>query len=278
MTLAHLVAFLALCAPGASEFPSDTAYAAKMESGARALWDKGGLKRMRAFASQLGRPSVALSLPAPETASLPLPDLFQRRRPGVLVLGAYGICKNCSEWHEVSNGTAFVLTDDGVCVTNHHLFEEQGKETTLFAFTDDGAAYPVLEVLAANEKDDVAIFRIGAKGLKPIPLRPTAPVGTSLALISHPGSTYYMLSQGMLARRAKMPDLVEDEEVDTILVSTEYAVGSSGGPIMDMSGNAVGMVRATRGIGADPSDEMRLQMVLRMSVPAESILKLIRKP
>lgn len=277
MTLAHLVAFLVVCAPGTSEFPSDGAYTDKIESGARALWDKGGLKRMSSFTPQLNRRSVALTLPEPQTASLSLPDLFQRRRPGVLVLGAYGICNDCSEWHEVFNGTAFVLTEDGVCVTNHHLFAERGKETSLFAFTHDGTAYPVLEVLAANENDDVAIFRIAAKGLSPIPLRAGVPVGTSLALISHPASTHYMLSQGMLARRSKMPGLVEDEEVDTILVSTEYAVGSSGGPIMDLSGNAVGMVRATRGIGADPSNELRLQMVLRMSVPAESILKLIRK-
>lgn len=277
MTLAHLLAFAALCSPGSGDFPSDQALTAKMEAGARALWDKAGLKRMKAFAPQLARTSVALTLPAPESTVYSLPDLFKRRRSGVLVLGTYGICKHCNEWHEVTTGTAFVVAADGVCVTNHHMFLEEGRETSLFAFTDDGTAYPVKEVLAANAKDDVAIFKIEAKGLTPIPLRSGAPVGTSLALISHPQETYYMLSEGMLARRAKMSGLDESGEVDTILVSTEYAIGSSGGPIMDMSGNAVGMVRATLGVGPGDGEAQSLQMVLRMSVPSESIFKLIRK-
>ena len=62
----------------------------------------------------------------------------------------------------------------------------------------------------------------------------------------------------------------------TIEITADYGVGSSGGPVLDMSGNVVGMVSNTQGVYADPKERRNFQMNFHICVPAESILSLIR--
>jgi hypothetical protein len=60
-------------------------------------------------------------------------------------------------------------------------------------------------------------------------------------------------------------------------ITAEYAIGSSGGPVLDERGNAIGMVCATDTIFADAQKKEDPQAVVRTCVPAESILRLIGK-
>jgi len=167
--------------------------------------------------------------------------------------------------------------------------------------------YSVVEVLAANRRDDTAIFRIDPRGdqLSPIPLRGEAPVGTPVAVISHPEEHFYSMTTGAIARHAaKRGDMVRGDhgrrrqppkavapdlpiEIDereaadltqVIEITAEYAVGSSGAPVLDDRGNAVGMVCATDTLYANAEKREEPQAVVRMCVPAESILRLLQSP
>ncbi len=66
-----------------------------------------------------------------------------------------------------------------------------------------------------------------------------------------------------------------DKLTQTLEITADYGVGSSGGPVLDLSGNVVGMVSNTLAVYADSKDKRSLQMNFHHCVPAESILTLV---
>jgi S1-C subfamily serine protease len=199
--------------------------------------------------------------------------MYTKRLSSVLVLGELYKCEKCDKWH-IQQAAGFLITRDGVFVTNHHVFDDK-KGDILVAMTSDGHVYPVLEVLAASKHDDVAIARIKMEDAPVVPLRADAPVGSPVSLISHPDGRFYMYTQGHIARYSR---LREHGGVATrMAVTADFARGSSGAPLFDRQGNAVGMVCSTRSVyyAADRRD---LQMVFKQCIPARAILGLIDSP
>lgn len=287
---------------------------------AQAIRDDGKVTHTAALAAQLDRPSCSVELPkaiSNSSRALRSDEIYAQCVPGVLVLATVGNCPdpNCRyPGHLVikATATAFALTGDGVCVSNQHVFEEEGGGDDvqfMVVATAHGVVYPVMEVLAADRRSDTAIFRIDTRGdhLSPIALRGGAPVGTAVAVISHPEEHRYTMTTGMIARRAMMrgglsggvnrgeasrpfhtphpvapdqpiePEATASDGLTAALeITAEYAIGSSGGPVLDDRGNAVGMVCATRTLYADREKEKDPQAVVRTCVPAESIVRLIK--
>jgi S1-C subfamily serine protease len=145
------------------------------------------------------------------------------------------------------------------------------------ATTADGRIMPVLSVLAASEADDIAIVQLGGEGLQPVPLLADAPVGSKVCAISHPDSQYYTLTEGIISRYCVRT--TKGAEVPLMAITADYAKGSSGAPILDECGNAVGMVASTISIyyTNEGGKKDNLQMVLKHCVPAASVLKLIER-
>lgn len=243
------------------------------------------------------RDVAVVALAEPQTRDLPLTELYEARRKGVLVMRMLYKCDRCPHWHSGGSGTAFVISADGVCVTNYHMFEAEKSPHPPRAVLMDtnGVVFSVKEVLAADQATDIAIFRLG-DGLKegepvdvetyrfdPIPLANQAPVGMPVALIAHPDGEHYTLTTGVVmrrsvARRGINGDLGRRQEVPALTVSCEFAVGSSGGPIMDMRGQAVGMVCNTHTVYAGEGKSRSPQMVMRRCTPSDQILALIISP
>jgi hypothetical protein len=255
------------------------------------------------LAAQLERTSCELRLPPSSVAKHDLPGLFRAALPGTLVLSKVYHCTRCERWHAPVSATAFAITADGACVTNHHVFSRV-QEGAFWVVTDAwGTTYPVREVLAASRKDDAAIFRVdvGSGRLTPLPLRGGAGAapGEDVAVLSHPGGHFYTYWPGHVSRRVWRPHVVVGEEPDVsplephdhgdagpdheslaqvLEITADFGVGSSGGPVLDLGGNVVGMVSNTAPVFADSRGRRVLQMSVHMCVPAESILGMIREP
>ena len=71
----------------------------------------------------------------------------------------------------------WVLTADGLMVSNDHVFEDKSKQETYGILTMDGRFAEVTEILAADDAADIAVFRVKGKGFTPIPLAKDASVG-----------------------------------------------------------------------------------------------------
>lgn len=265
--------------------------------------DRGGEFDAAAFlsaddiAKQLQRTTCRVNLAPAKAAARDLPRIYKDAVPSVFVIANLYQCDKCTHWHTRGAASAFAIAADGVCVTNDHVFEHVDAGARMVIADAWGHVYPVIEILAASRRDDVAIFRVdtGSEKFTPLALRAGTEVGSPVAVISHPANHFYSLSTGIISRRSSRyhgmngdikdaPDEAHPEGADhagpdtltpTIEVTADFGVGSSGGPVLDSSGNVIAMVSNTQPVYADPKERRSLQMNFHHCVPAESILALI---
>ena len=269
-------AALLLCAPNRSAgaeagYVDDRALLQSLTRQMQQLQDAGKLTPLKLLRAQLARTSCELRRPAPPRKPRPPPEIYRRAQASVLVHCQLYLCDKCQRLH-LNPSTCFPLTADGVCVANYHAFTASNTVAMAVA-TRDERVFPVTEVLAASERDDVVIFRTTAENLTPLALD-VAEVGEPVAVLSHPGNLFYVLTQGAVARYCL------DKGVPRMQITADYAVGSSGGPVLNSAGAAVGMVATTQDLYTNPQHgpHDHLQMVVKLCVPAASIRKLFKEP
>ena len=204
-------------------------------------------------------------------------------------------------WESGTYATAWVLAADGVLVTNWHVFEDLKPGEVFGAAARDGNVFPVIDFLGGDKTADVAVFRVAAKGLTPLPVAPDyAEVGSWVGLICHPGDLFYMYTQGHVTRYST--NTTDDNTRERWMgVTAEYASGASGAPVLNRYGAVVGMAALTLSLDAGddapkparrrlsradekPKEPMKpeakgstLQMVVKMAVPGPTIMKWVGK-
>ena len=243
---------------------------------AGALLDGGQTVDVPILIRQLTHSTCSLDLQAPDSGVYDPADLYLSASKSVVVVSGIYHCGSCSDWH-VSTASGFVLTADGAIVTNYHVVDSPEYQT-LVVMTADRQVHPVKRVLAASRADDLAILKIDAEGLRPLPLvgsRADAPVGSPISVISHPDGRYYHYSDGVISRHLRLD--ASGRTIEALTISAEYARGSSGAPVLNHQGQVVAVVSNTESIyhTQDGPRQRDLQMVVRTCAPAASILRLI---
>lgn len=153
-----------------------------------------------------------------------------------------------SSGEECGSGSGFFVGSSGQIVTCCHVLE--GCDTVT-AVTDDGRVYSVGFVLAYDAERDLAILRAGGV-LTSAPLA----IGNSDALvrglpivsISSPYGFLNTMSTGVVSGFRQNLGL-RDETLTDFQFSTPISRGSSGGPLLDMCGNVLGVTYATFSVG-----------------------------
>ncbi len=235
-------------------------------------------KGLRAGASYRGK--VKCNLPATETNATSLSAVYGKCRDGVVIVGQLFKCRTCSKWH-VGATTGFFITEDGVFVTNYHVMFSNDTAEVYTVMTREGKIYPVKAILTASKSDDVALCKVDGNGFTPIPVRGDAPVGAPIAVLGHMDESFYSLTSGIISRYFiyECPcGRPHDDKGPRMAITADYAKGSSGSPVLDMNGNAVGVASQTHSIYYEqPKDGTKgdLQAVIKTCVPAEAILKLV---
>lgn len=192
---------------------------------------------------QLQRKSCKLALPATGSKQLTPAQVYQQRLGSTLMLGRLHRCASskCKKAHaNIASGV--VIREDGIVLTNHHVVDGESPRTfAMGAMTHDGRAFLIEEVLAADEKADVAILKLkDAKGLSAAPIFGDEPVGNPVTIISNPTGKFFTLTQGYVSRYHVSP-----KGSAMMNVTADYAKGSSGGPIFNNRGDVVGLVSNT---------------------------------
>jgi S1-C subfamily serine protease len=150
-------------------------------------------------------------------------------------------------------GTGFVVRSDGVIVTNCHVVEHASK-ITVFSSDQTPKQYDA-RVIGGDCIHDLAILKIDATGLPTVSLGDSASLqlgqrvvalGYALALEGGPTVTTGIVSA--LDRTIKATDPGCDacqnrQRTYTGVVQTDAAInhGNSGGPLVDMQGQVVGI-------------------------------------
>jgi len=282
-----LLFLLCLCGPAvlaedprpAPVYIDDERHLRAIEDGILKLARDGKATRGKDLLSQMKRKTCSAVAAPPSAPVLKPEEIYTGCSGGVVAITSAWKADDTDIWMAGDPATAWVLTPDGVLVTNYHVFADAEKEEVFGILTRDGKFHPVTEILAADKLNDVAIFKVPAKGLQPLALAPEEPVGKKVCVISHPDTQFYTFTQGHISRYTAQRDDAAAPPVKYMCITADYARGSSGGPVLNEHGAVVGMVCSTKTThygekGRDPDDDV--QMVVKFCIPGESIRALLK--
>ena len=145
-------------------------------------------------------------------------------------------------------GTGFVLSADGYIVTNNHVVEGATDITVDFA---DRSSVPAT-VVAADATADLAVLKVNRADLVPLPLGSSTAlqvgdelvaIGNALDLSGEPTVTTGIVS----ATGRSLTEPNGTRLVNLIQTDTAINPGNSGGPLLNMSGEVVGINTAVAG-------------------------------
>lgn len=206
----------------------------------------------------------------PKTLTLPIPEAAKTDTPeaSIFIISTVYDCGDCDNWHPGGTASAWVLSEDGLMVSNYHVFKE-AVGAAMGVCDKDGKVHRVTEILAADKLNDIAIFRVDAKGLKPLRIGPPAAIGDEVKVISHPERLFFSHTFGRVSRYHKVGKETQ------MSITADFAIGSSGAPVLDTDNRVVGMVVSTSHIYADAEGEKGLQMVVKNTVPASAIATML---
>ncbi len=208
-------------------------------------------------------------------------SLYESAVPAVVALGSVYKCRECEKWHQGGFSSGWIVSPEGLIVTNAHVFEREAADVP-GVMLRDGSVYPVDEIVAADRDADIAILRI--KSQKPLPALPLAEasaVGEKVYVVSHPQGRMWSLTSGLISRFHRQSYEDNGRATDWMTVTADFAGGSSGGPVLNSRGEVVGMVSSTttaysEATGCKENPDPEVQMVFKDCVPLKALRQVIQ--
>ena len=223
------------------------------------------------------------SLPVPRKKALTGPRLYDLCKQSSLVVCQYQRHPQGQPFRWSVMASAVALTADGVCATNYHVFYDVVLTGMLcstvpnpmvnFVMTADGRFFPLESILAADPVNDFIIFKVdtGGDSLVPMPLGNQPDEGETVYSLAHPQGYLFYLTQGIVSRNHTITNRMTGVKKLETQVTAEYAVGASGGPMIDRFGNLAGLVSSTSTIYPNPQVPQNQQMLIKSTVPLRLI-------
>jgi S1-C subfamily serine protease len=168
-----------------------------------------------------------------------LPDLIARIEPSVVGIDVH---RSNSE----VEGSGFIV-EGGLVVTNCHVISQAESAEVIFANKEHGK---VLGVRAFNSEKDLAVLEIdGPSGHPVVPVAEVLPrKGESVVAIGSPKGFEFTVSQGIVSAIRKgaeikeiLPEYDSSEEMTWVQTTAPISPGNSGGPLLNMAGQVVGV-------------------------------------
>lgn len=162
-----------------------------------------------------------------------------------------------TEKKEISSGTGFIATSDGLILTNKHVVSEEGAEFTVVM--NSGDKYPA-KILAIDPVQDIAVLKIEKNNLPTVRIgnsdsievgQTVVAIGNALGEFKNTVSTGVVsgLRRSVTAGGGGMTETLDD------LIQTDAAInpGNSGGPLFNLKGEVIGintaMAQSAQNIG-----------------------------
>jgi S1-C subfamily serine protease len=199
--------------------------------------------------------AVALAVPGYAAAQLTLPQIVQRAGPAVVSLKTYD-----ARGRQLSLGSGFIL-GDGRIVTNAHVVQGAARAEI---FDSDGRLLGTAShAEALSGTVDIAVLpRLGTPRNSVTLASEAPPVGEDIVAIGAPEGLTNTVSNGIVSAYRE----VEGQWVMQITAPLSH--GSSGGPVLNRSGEVVGVSVAVLGEGQN----------LNFAVPLEDVQAVVGSP
>jgi putative serine protease PepD len=187
--------------------------------------------------------AAAPTTPVEAVAARVLPSVVQLRVEGPTATG---------------EGSAMVLSADGLLLTNNHVVEEAADSGTVTAVFQDGTT-AAAQIVGRDPSSDVAVIRAqNLSGLTPVELgnSDSVRVGQQVVAFGAPLGLGGTVTTGIISAVDRAVNVGEETGANTPTVlnalQTDAAInpGNSGGPLVDMEGKVVGINSAIATTGA----------------------------
>ena len=169
-----------------------------------------------------------------ENKSLSLQQLFKKYRSAVFMIYT-------SNGEEGKQGSGFFISDNGLGVSNYHVFEGTNKGLESIKL-ETGETFKISEVLELSKENDFIVFKVALNSstnfFKIAPI--SSEIGDQVFAIENPKGLEHTLSTGIVSGyRGDMRGLIQ--------TTAEITHGSSGEPLLNMAGEVIGIT--TSGLG-----------------------------
>ena len=158
------------------------------------------------------------------------PEIFRRFSSAVFMV----FTSNDIEGHQ---GSGFFIDDNGLGVSNYHVFKNTiiGQEQIKLVGSD--IAYKVSEVIAKDEDHDFIVFRVNCNKNNYLKIARDKPeVGEKVFAIGSPRGLENTFSSGEISQWRSNEVIQTNVQIDH---------GSSGGPLINQYGQVVGITSGT---------------------------------
>jgi serine protease Do len=179
--------------------------------------------------------AVPLASGAPAPAPAPsIQELYRRASPAVVFITQVDAAGKTT-----SLASGFLVSPNGVVVTNHHVIDPDQGAAHIRVKIPRGDVYTDVRVIYAEQRRDFAVIAIRATGLPSLPVADSdkVEVGDPVIAIGNPKGLELTLTQG----------IVESVRLDPqngyrfIQHQAPISPGSSGGPLLNMKGEVIGI-------------------------------------
>ena len=180
------------------------------------------------------------------STGLPLiADIVDTAKLGVASISTKSLVKGYFyNFEDQGNGSGFVVRPDGYIATNYHVVK---GATEIKVYLPNGETYDA-ELIGRDTVTDLAILKIKAEDLKYLPIGDSdslrvgewvIAIGNALALKGGPTVTIGIVSALGRTIRSEEGDFYD-------LIQTDAAIneGNSGGPLLNLSGEVIGINQA----------------------------------
>jgi len=227
-----------------------------------------------------------LTLPVPGKKALSPAEVAKKMRPSLYRVGWGYLCNHCDNWH-INLAGGYAVTNDGVIATCAHVIDvdnEKMREGGLIAVDQKGKVFPVTAILANHDDMDAALVKIDTKTV-PLPLNDQVGPGDEAFCLSRPLDQKDYFSKGMV-NRFYWNSIDRDGGDDSLNalghlkmnVSSRWAPGSSGSPVVDKCGNVIGHVATiSRMKGNSRGKTREVFITLHTATPARAVKALASK-
>lgn len=184
-----------------------------------------------------------------------LPVIIKKIQPSTVIIITYK-----ASGEALAQGSGFFISQNGDVITNRHVIEGASQAEVK---ANDGKVYRVKQVLAVDNEGDCARLSLETATTKTFPalsLSATVPdVGEKIIVIGSPLGLEQTVSDGIVSAVRDIPNFG-----NIIQISAPISPGSSGGPVVNMKGEVIGIATFQYKEGQN----------LNFAIPSERIKKL----
>jgi len=195
-------------------------------------------------------------------------DLFEKSEDGVVKVS---VRKSVDIPTGRSLGSGFVYDVSGHIITNNHVVEGSEKTTVTFL---DGTSYNA-EVIGTDPYTDLAVIKVDVDTslLHPLPLgdSSTLRVGEQVAAIGNPFGLSGSMTSGIVSQLGRLlstPGTASFSIPDIIQTDAAVNPGNSGGPLLNMKGQVIGITTAIQSATGEFSG-------IGFAVPSNTVSKIV---